>query len=358
MQPSASTSSLRRSRKPSSTTATRSTPTWWPKARRPLRCSPNGVDTKTNGADLVIDVPVDYDWGNVDRSLGATYANTTASHVRTGSAALAGQPFFDQQTISDLTSASPKFVANLGALVTLQRFSINLRESVYGKSSEYVNDSGATKSTSVTYCSNQIGVTPITNLDVSYLALRQLKLSAVEGEIDDRESTATVVGQCACRWNATHGIFHCDGRPLTNDHLETGDHLSPVLHLLLAMASCYAETCRALFGPVNKTDVKFEVIATGQMSSHSKHRLTGISVVVLFLDGVVANDAVHIVEEATPLCPIANALGGSKPVVFECRTVEPGLRRSAAATLGQKISVSASRFARSQTTAPRSHATY
>jgi iron complex outermembrane receptor protein len=153
----------------------------------------NGVDTQTRGADLVIDYPVDYAFGKVDWSVGATIADTTASNIRTGSAALAGQGLFDLAAISDLTTASPKYVINLGALWTLEKFTVNLRESIYGQSSEYVNDGGATsaaglpppgaapgtapKAGAAYYYENRIGVTPITSLDLSYQAFDHLKLS-------------------------------------------------------------------------------------------------------------------------------------------------------------------------------------
>lgn len=144
----------------------------------------NGVNTKTRGADFVLDDVEDYGWAKVDWSIGATYNDTTASNIRSGSTELAGQPLFDQAAISDLTSASPKYVVNLGSLWTFDRVSVDLRESIYGKSSEYVNDGGATAAVvpadagKTIYYNDTIGVTPITSLDVSYQALKQLRVSA------------------------------------------------------------------------------------------------------------------------------------------------------------------------------------
>jgi hypothetical protein len=43
---------------------------------------------------------------------------------------------------SELQTASPKFVANFGALLTLDKLSVNLVEKLYGPSSDYENDDG------------------------------------------------------------------------------------------------------------------------------------------------------------------------------------------------------------------------
>jgi iron complex outermembrane recepter protein len=48
---------------------------------------------------------------------------------------------------------------------------------VYGPSSEWVNDSGATQAGTVTYYRNSISTTPIMNLDVGYEVLAGLELS-------------------------------------------------------------------------------------------------------------------------------------------------------------------------------------
>jgi iron complex outermembrane receptor protein len=137
----------------------------------------NGADTRTRGADFVFDYNEDYSWGHVDWSVGATYNNTTLLRLAATPAALAGQPLFDQVAVSDITTASPKYVVNLAAAWTLDKLSVTLREVVYGSSSEYVNDNADTNGTTVVYYLDKIGVTPITNLDIGYEALKGLRLS-------------------------------------------------------------------------------------------------------------------------------------------------------------------------------------
>jgi iron complex outermembrane receptor protein len=142
----------------------------------------NGVNTKTRGAELMGDYIADYGWSKVDWSIGATYNDTTASNIRSGPATLAGQKLFDLTAISNLTTASPRYVVNLGSAWAIQKLTVNLRESLYGPSSQWVNDSGATApaasaAPAVTYYLNKIAFTPITNVDLAYAVLKNCTIS-------------------------------------------------------------------------------------------------------------------------------------------------------------------------------------
>ena len=152
----------------------------------------NGVDTKTQGADLVLDYPMTYSWSKIDYSVGATYNSTTASNIRAGGPLLAGQGLFDQTAISDLTSASPKYTVNLGVLLSVDRLTVNLREQIFGKSSEYVTDNGATFAAGASavnnsiYYKDEIGVSAITNLDIGFKAWKGLTLTAGANNLFNR----------------------------------------------------------------------------------------------------------------------------------------------------------------------------
>jgi iron complex outermembrane receptor protein len=148
----------------------------------------NGIDTRTRGVDFTLDAPLDYGWNKLDLSIGATYSDTTIRSIHNAPAQLAGQtPFatgsalFDQAALSDLTTANPKYVLNLGAYwVAFEKFSASVHEIIYGKTQEYQSDSGKTPTgaTSViTYWPNTVGVTPITNLELSLQATKMVKLS-------------------------------------------------------------------------------------------------------------------------------------------------------------------------------------
>jgi len=164
----------------------------------------NGIDTRTRGADLVFDFPVEYSFGKVDWSIGATYNDTTITKFASTPTALAAvsgglatNELYDPEAYSDLTTASPKYVVNLGALLTMGKLSVNLLEKIYGPSSEYENDDGDNGGTGpgtfpacvpkagtlficpggFNYFQSKIGLTPITNLDIAYQMKEHLRFS-------------------------------------------------------------------------------------------------------------------------------------------------------------------------------------
>jgi iron complex outermembrane receptor protein len=137
----------------------------------------NGIDTRTRGADLMFDFPYEYGFGKIDWTIGATYNKTTITKYAATPAALAPNTLYDQEAYSELTTATPLYVVNLGALVTVDKLSVNLVEKIYGKSSDYQNDDGDNPTGSFQYFKNTVGVTAITNLDVAYQFTDHLKLS-------------------------------------------------------------------------------------------------------------------------------------------------------------------------------------
>jgi iron complex outermembrane receptor protein len=163
----------------------------------------NGIDTRTRGADLTFNFPMDFDLGKVTWSVGATYTDTTITRYAPTPALLAGtvtggvptNELYDPQAYSDLTSANPKYVINLGGLLELGKLSVNLVEKLYGPSSEYENDAGDNGQGGpipactphpgtlficpggLEYFQSNIGFTPITNLDLAYEIKENVKFS-------------------------------------------------------------------------------------------------------------------------------------------------------------------------------------
>ncbi len=138
----------------------------------------NGIDTSTQGADLVFNFPSDYRFGHVDWSVGATLNQTSITKVPATPAQLTGLTLYDATALSDLSTASPRFVLNFGGLWTVSKLAINIEEQIYGKTSEWENDDGDNPTNTPEYFQSTIGVTPITNLDVSYRFSRHFTLSA------------------------------------------------------------------------------------------------------------------------------------------------------------------------------------
>lgn len=132
----------------------------------------NGLDTRTRGAELVVSYSDDYGrLGRVDWSLAANYNETEVTDIKPAPAQLAPQGLFDATAISDLETASPKYRVVLGASWSLDRFSATLRETIYGESSQLESPDGGT------YYKTQIGVTPITDLELAYQVTDAVKFS-------------------------------------------------------------------------------------------------------------------------------------------------------------------------------------
>ena len=137
----------------------------------------NGIDTRTDGADLTFDFPYTYDFGKIDWSISGTYNNTSITKYASTPAPLAGNVLFDQTAYSELTTATPRVVLNLGARVEIEKLTVNIVEKIYGQSSDYENDDGDNPSGTFQYFKDTIGTTAITNLDVAYNFTDGLKLS-------------------------------------------------------------------------------------------------------------------------------------------------------------------------------------
>ena len=139
----------------------------------------NGVTTRTRGADLVFNYVTEYGAVQVDWSASATYNKTDVTSIRATPPQLGtSQPLFDQVALSDLQDTAPEYVLNLGGTFQWDRLSVSLRELIYGESSSFQNDGGATNGNGeILFYESTIGVTPITNLEVSLEAMDGLTLT-------------------------------------------------------------------------------------------------------------------------------------------------------------------------------------
>jgi iron complex outermembrane recepter protein len=83
----------------------------------------NGIDTRTRGADLVFNFPNDYAFGHVNWSVGAEFNQTEVTRVPRTPAQLVGLSLYNSTALSDITTASPKYVINLDAGSAVSRWS-------------------------------------------------------------------------------------------------------------------------------------------------------------------------------------------------------------------------------------------
>ncbi|MEW6169215.1 MAG: TonB-dependent receptor, partial [Pseudomonadota bacterium] len=146
----------------------------------------NALKTRTRGLDLVATYPTPFDWGSIDWSVGANYNETEVLSAKPAPAALGGATLYSPVTIENFEHASPKYRVNFGALITLGRFSLHIREQIYGKQYQLASASGlpdvVRDQIELTgpnngFYKNEIGVLALTNIELTYRPTRSLNVS-------------------------------------------------------------------------------------------------------------------------------------------------------------------------------------
>jgi iron complex outermembrane receptor protein len=140
----------------------------------------NAANTRTDGVEVTATYSSDFDqFGHVDWSLGFNYNQNAVTKLFPLPAAVTnadfGQTsFLDKSALSALTNSTPQDKAVLQGYWTLGKWSVNLRETIYGPSSEWVSYDGS--GTGAGAYDERIGVTGITDLDIGYKLTSSLKL--------------------------------------------------------------------------------------------------------------------------------------------------------------------------------------
>ncbi len=141
----------------------------------------NGLNTRTRGAEMVVTASSDFaDMGTVAWSLVGNYNTTKVTKILAPPAQLAGVSLFDANSISNLETASPKYRIVGGALWKWGKLSVNLKESLYGKASNFNSRIGCplVVTAATTGCYKvSIGSTVITDLEIGYQLLEPVKLT-------------------------------------------------------------------------------------------------------------------------------------------------------------------------------------
>ena len=113
----------------------------------------------------------------------------------------------------------------------------------------------------------------------------------------------------------------CDGRPVTQTVTATLDDISPVEYLLIALASCFALSCRAVLADTKRPRISFEVVATSEKAPSADNRLTNISVVGIFRSGISESEAASITAQARPLCTVNNSVQAAPNIQYSSRCI-------------------------------------
>ncbi len=152
----------------------------------------NGIDSRTRGVDFTLSSPQTFDFGHIDFTVGGSYNYTVATRVAGGSPEIGGQPLFDAEAVTALTSQSPRITLNLGAHYTVSQYYVDLHEIIYGKSSSCDNPDSDTSQGAhpgpygtpcaaygggLYYYTDHIGTVGITNLELGVNLLEHLTLA-------------------------------------------------------------------------------------------------------------------------------------------------------------------------------------
>jgi uncharacterized OsmC-like protein len=106
--------------------------------------------------------------------------------------------------------------------------------------------------------------------------------------------------------------FFRDGRPLQGS--DAGE-LLPVEYLLLSVAACFAQSCRAAGSTLGAPPLSLEVVARGEKLPGLPNRLAGIEIhtEIGSLDGAGRQ---AIIAEAKRLCTVANTVLQTPTVTY------------------------------------------
>jgi iron complex outermembrane receptor protein len=152
----------------------------------------NGIDTRTRGVDFTLSSPQDFDFGHIDFTVGGSFNYTVATKVAGGSSEIGGQPLFDAEAVTALTSQSPRITLNMGAHYTVSSYYVDVHEIIYGKSSSCDNPDSDTSpishpgpygtpcknyGDSLYYYQDHIGTVGITNLELGANLTERLTLA-------------------------------------------------------------------------------------------------------------------------------------------------------------------------------------
>ncbi len=139
----------------------------------------NAAKTRTRGVEVTANYASDFgDMGHVDWSAAVNYNKTTVLGqaplpVQVRNALYGQTEILGPTALSYLETAPPRVKVVLGAFWTLDKFSVNLRETIYGKSSEIQSTSG----TGIGGVVEKVGTTAITDLDVGYQLTEAVKVN-------------------------------------------------------------------------------------------------------------------------------------------------------------------------------------
>ncbi len=147
----------------------------------------NGVNTRTRGVEATANYASDFgDMGKVDWSLGVNYNKTEVTKINPLPASVYNAAFgqtnlLTQNSIDALTTATPRVKLIANALWSMGKLSVNLRETMYGTTSQHISSDGSGNCLGADTASckyMKIGTTFITDLNVGYKLTPKIRFDA------------------------------------------------------------------------------------------------------------------------------------------------------------------------------------
>jgi iron complex outermembrane receptor protein len=133
----------------------------------------NAVNTRNTGAEVVLTYSSKYEgMGRVDWSAAANYNRVEVRKINQAPSQLLPQTLLDKVAIADLETASPRFRMNLGALWKIGKWTINLREAIYGPSSSYASTDDGSQ-----YFETKIKTAALTDLEISNQVTKAINIA-------------------------------------------------------------------------------------------------------------------------------------------------------------------------------------
>jgi iron complex outermembrane receptor protein len=141
----------------------------------------NAGNTRTDGLEATATYSSDFDeYGHVDWSLGFNYNKTDVTKLNplpatVTNVAFGQTEFLNANALTGLIDSTPREKAILQAYWTLNQWSVNLRETIYGDSSQLTSFDGSGEGASA--FKEVVPATGITDVEVAYRLTSQIKLS-------------------------------------------------------------------------------------------------------------------------------------------------------------------------------------
>jgi iron complex outermembrane recepter protein len=151
----------------------------------------NGVDTRTRGVEATATYASDFaDVGHFDWSLGFNYNKTDITRIASLPAQVSdgtvNTGLLTQYAKDGLTTATPRVKIIGNVLWTHGKWSVNLRETLYGSTSQHESPDGSGEGSSAQLV--KIGTTGITDLNIGYKLTRSLRLDVGANNLFDKQA--------------------------------------------------------------------------------------------------------------------------------------------------------------------------